>query len=52
VCIESVFSVYCECIVLRVMRVCVCHRRDFVTFLNRPDHKQQFVSQWQKVGIQ
>ena len=39
-------------------RRCVCIytfiscRQDFVTFLNRPDHKQQFVSQWQKVCMQ
>jgi len=34
------------CINVSVAVVC---RRDFVTFLNRPDHKQEFVSQWQKV---
>ena len=32
------------------INVCFC-RQDFVTFLNRPDHKQQFVSEWQKVCL-
>ena len=27
------------------------HRKSYLSYLRRPDHKQEFVSQWQKVSI-
>ena len=34
----------------RVIRHLYQMRKDFVAFLKRPDTKQDFLSQWQKVG--
>ena len=34
----------------RIIRYLFNIRKNFVTFLKRPDHKQEFVSDWQRVS--
>ena len=35
----------------RIIRYLFSIRQNFVAFLKRPDHKQEFVSDWQKVRL-